>query len=309
MPDTAVGPQVPEDWQVVRSGGPRPFTTWTEYRTPDDRTYSWQGRPHRKGHGARRAGARPRSGYWAPDRLAWWVPVSFIVGSVLFILGAVASLVPSAFGGDKTVMSLVAEALYTVGALLYTAAVYAQILESLNEDDRIAANGSSQPPESWRWVGFKPRDLGFVWAFVFLIGAVIFNYETIAALLSTAHLIPEEVGLWWTSLIGGLFFLLAAVLQTFEAGHGYFPKTLRNVSWWVGAMFVLGSIGFTVGAVPGFSVTGPFQAEGEPGASIVKIGFLFGGIAFLIGSWLMLPELDKEMRAEQGSESAAESAA
>jgi hypothetical protein len=308
MPET-VGPQVPQDWQLVRRGGPRPFTTWAEYRGPDDQTYTWTARPHRKGHGARREGARPRSGYWAPDRLAWWVPVSFLVGSVLFILGAVASLVPSAFGGDKTMMSLVAEAAYTLGALLYTAAVYAQILESLNEDDRIASNGASHPPESWRWFGFKPRDLGFVWAFVFLIGAVIFNYETIAALLSTAHLIPEEVGLWWTSLIGALFFLVAALLQMFEAGNGYLPSTVRNVSWWVALMFVLGSIGFAVGAVPGFSITGSFQAEGEPGASIVKIGFLLGGIAFLIGSWLMLPELDQEMSTEQSSESSAESSA
>ncbi|PVZ05856.1 hypothetical protein [Actinomycetospora cinnamomea] len=304
-----VGPQVPSDWQLVRSGGPRPFTTWREYRGPDDLAYTWQDRPHRKGHGARRGGARPRSGYWAPDRLAWWVAVSFVVGSALFILGAAGSLVPSAFGGDKTAMSLFAEVAYTLGALLYTAAVYGQILESLNEDDRITSDGSSRPPESWRWVGFKIRDLGFVWAFVFLIGAVIFNYETIAALLSTAHLIPEEVGLWWTSLVGALFFLVASVLQTFEAGHGYFPKTLRNVSWWVGAMFVLGSVGFTVGAVPGFSITGSLQAEGEPGASIVKIGFLVGGIAFLVGSWLMLPELGKEMASEQDTDASAEKAA
>ncbi|MDD7967193.1 hypothetical protein [Actinomycetospora lemnae] len=307
MPDT-VGPQVPSDWQLIRSGGPRPFTTWAEYRGPDDRPYTWLGRPHRKGHGARRAGAVSRSGYWAPERLAWWVAVSFTVGSALFILGAAASLVPSAFGGDKTAMSLFAEAAYTLGALLYTVAVYGQILESLNEDTRITSDGRGEPPESWRWLGFKARDLGFVWAFVFLIGALIFNYETIAALLSTAHLIPEEVGLWWTSLVGALFFLVASVLQTFEAGNGYFPKTLRNVSWWVGAMFVLGSLGFTIGAIPGFSITGSFQAEGEPGASIVKIGFLVGGIAFLIGSWLMFPELDQELADEEGSQESAESA-
>jgi hypothetical protein len=196
-------------------------------------------------------------------------------------------------------MSIVAESCYSLGAALYTVSVYGQILESLNEDDRIASDGGCTPPETWRWFAFEPTRLGFVWPFVFLVGALVFNYETLAALLSDLDLIPSEVGLWWTSLIGGLLFLLAALLQMLEASGGRTHESVRNVSWYIALWFVIGSIGFTVGALPGMFDAGdvPFAKIG-PGAFIVKLGFLVGGVAFLVGSWLMLTELDQELGEE-----------
>jgi hypothetical protein len=290
--------EVPAEWEEVARGGPGPFTTWVEYRGQDGASHVWSARAHRKGHGARRAQAVAGSGYRAYDRLAWWVAVLFLVGSAFFILGAVASLVPSLFG-SQTVMSIVAESCYSIGAALYTISVYGQIVESLNADDRVASDGSCTPPESWRWFAFEPNRLGFVWPLVFLIGALVFNYETIAALLSNLELIPSEVGLWWTSLIGGLLFLIAALLQMLEVGNGRIRENVRDVSWQVALWFVIGSIGFTVGALPGMVHAGEVPlAKVEPGALIVKLGFLIGGIAFLVGSWLMLPELDQELHKE-----------
>jgi hypothetical protein len=305
---SSVGPGVPSGWQLTRSGGPRPFTTWREYVGEDDVTHVWESRRHRKGLGARRAGAGTRSGYWAPDRLAWWVAVVFVVGSVLFVLGAAASLTPSLFGGDETLLSITAESFYSVGALLYTIAVYGQILESLNEDDQITESGDGHPPSSWRWFGFEPRNLSYLWAVVFLIGALVFNYESIAALLSGLDVLSGQIGLWWTSLLGAVAFFVASVLQGVEAGHGYLPQTVREVSWWVSLMFALGSLGFVVGSLPGFSVAGTYGHSGEPGASIVKIGFLLGGIAFTIGSALMLRELDEEIRGAEAGDAAEQSA-
>ena len=192
--------EVPAEWEEVARGGPGPFITWIEYRDQDGASQVWSARAHRKGHGARRAHAVAGPGYRAYDRLAWWVAVLFLVGSVFF---------------------------------------------------------------------------------------------------SDLELIPSEVGLWWTSLIGGLLFLIAALLQMLEVGNGRTRENFRDVSWQVALWFVIGSIGFTVGALPGMVHAGevPF-AKVEPGALIVKLGFLIGGIAFLVGSWLMLPELDQELRKE-----------
>jgi hypothetical protein len=231
----------------------------------------------------------------------------FIVGSVLFVLGAAASLTPALFGGDETMLSITAESFYTVGALLYTISVYGQVLESLNEDDQITESGEGHPRSSWRWFGFEPRNLSYLWAVVFLVGALIFNYETIAALLSGFDVLSGPVGLWWTSLLGAVAFLVAALLQGAEAGHGYLPRTVREVSWWVSLMFALGSLGFVVGSLPGFSFAGTYGHSGEPGASIVKIGFLLGGIAFTIGSALMLRELDQELQGAASGETADQS--
>src|SRR5439155_6919287 len=131
---------------------------WIEYRGPDETSYVWSARAHRKGHGPRRGESVAGSGYRAYDRLSWWVAVLFIVGSGFFIIGSVASLIPSLFG-SQTVMSIVAESCYSVGAALYTISVYGQIVESLNEDDRVASDGSCTPPESWRWFAFEPTRL------------------------------------------------------------------------------------------------------------------------------------------------------
>lgn len=291
------GLQVPDDWERIARGGPGPFVTWADYRRPDQHVVRWNERRHRTGFGPR-SGTGARSGYRATDRLAWWVAVVFVVGSALFVAGAAASLAPSLFGGQET-MSVVAEGCYTVGALLYTVAVYGQVLESLNADDRIAADGACRPPDSWRWFAVEPTRLGFLWPAVFLVGALVFNYETAVALLSALGAV-EDYGAWWTSLIGAVLFGVASLLQGLEVTSGRDRPVLGDVSFWVALMFLLGSIGFVVGALPGFDVEtgGVPAAKHEPGASVVKVGFLLGGLAFLVGSALMLPELDRELQRE-----------
>lgn len=102
---------------------------------PDDRELLAQGGPW-------------RFTSYVPDRLAWWVAVLFGAGSLLFVIGAGASLVPSLFG-DQHTMSVVAESCYTLGAVLYTVSVYGQVLEHLNADDRITTEQGSRPPRHW----------------------------------------------------------------------------------------------------------------------------------------------------------------
>ena len=58
----------------------------------------------------------------------------FILGSVLFTLAAAASLFPAVFEGTATA-SGVTDVSYFVGALLFTASIYLQILEALNADE------------------------------------------------------------------------------------------------------------------------------------------------------------------------------
>jgi hypothetical protein len=64
----------------------------------------------------------------------------------------------------------------------------------------------------------------------------------------------------------------------------------------VAVLFILGALGFIVGALPGLHAPGLPTAEQGHGATIVKLGFLAGGGAFLLGSYLMLPELFTQLR-------------
>jgi hypothetical protein len=123
----------------------------------------------------------------------------------------------------------------------------------------------------------------------------VFNYETIFALGSTVGVLPE-LGLWLTSLLGAVLFLISDVMQFIEAGHGYLSFEPKDISWWVAVLFILGSLGFIVGALPGLHAPGFPTTEQGHGATIVKLGFLGGGVAFLFGSYLMLPELFTQVR-------------
>lgn len=298
---------MPRDWERATSGGPRPFTSWIAYRRPQDTPYLWESRHSGKGAGPVTAAGRvaphtpeaedspnPWLQFWAPQRLAWWIALVFLVGSLLFIAGAAGSLVPSAFGGQHR-MAIYAESCYFLGALLYTISIYGQVFESLNADDRIGPDGVTHAPQRYRWFGFEPQKLSFWTPSVLLIGSLMFNYETTFALGANLELLPKA-GLWWTSLIGSVLFLGSSLLQLAEAGHGHLRFDPRDVSCWVGLMFVLGSMGFIVGSLPGFPDTGFPTAENPAGASIVKVGFLVGGVAFLVGSYLMLPELFIQLR-------------
>lgn len=304
-----IGPRVPREWSVSGSGGPRPFTSWVAYRTPDRSRYLWESRHGRKGAGPVTATGRaaphvpvgapipnPWLRFWAPQRMAWWIAVAFMIGSVLFVAGAAGSLMPEVFGGQHA-MAIYAESCYFLGALLYTVSIYGQLFESLNSDDEVGIDRTTHAPSRYRWFGFEPRRLSFWTPFVLLIGSLVFNYETIFALGAKAELLPAA-GLWWTSLLGSVLFLVSSVLQLAEAGHGYLSFEPRDVSWWVGVLFVLGSVGFIVGSLPGFPDVGLPTAEAPQGAIIVKLGFLAGGAAFLAGSYLMLPELFLQLRSQ-----------
>lgn len=287
---------------------------WATYRRPDGSHYTWNARQHRKGFGPRtisadRVGLRTsRSGddittinpwrrFWAPQRLAWWVAVIFIVGTVFFVVGAAGSLAPSLFGGQHR-MSVFAEAVYFTGATLYTIGIYAQLLEALNADERISPNRESHAPNRFRWFVTRRSDLArldILIPFVFLIGSLVFNYETTVALASVLDFMPR-IALWTTTLLGSILFLAAGVLHYLEAGDSYFGVQRRNIYWWIGVLFVIGGIGFVIGCLPGMGTPGFPTAKEGSGPAIIKVGFLIGSIAYLIGSYLMLPELFTQLR-------------
>lgn len=310
------GPHVPDDWKQIDSGGPRPFVSWISYQLPDQSQYVWESRHHRKGSGPRwgyadRVGLRttrraqrtpnrsPWLRFWAPHRLAWWIASAFMVGSLFFVAGAAGSLVPEIFGGQHP-MTIFSETCYFVGAALYTVSIYGQVLETLNADRSIAPDRSTRAPDRFRWFAFELTRLDFLVPFILLLGSLVFNYETLVSLAAVFDVLPK-LGLWSTSLLGAALFLVSGFLQLIEASHGYFTFNPRNVSCWIGALFVVGSLGFIVGSLPGIASSGLPTAESEYGSVIVKVGFLVGGVAYLVGSYLMLPELFTQLQEHSAS--------
>ena len=300
--DNGHTPRVPDDWELVEKDGAGPFETRAVYWLPDGSTYVWESRRHRKGRGSRNISSPEENsvrsgsvsgrqniwlGFFAPHRISWWVAILFLVGSVLFAVGALASLLPEVLGGV-----LVADWSYFVGALLYTIGVYMQILEAINSRDYLGAGSTDGQEGTLDWFAWQPRRLSFMAPFVLLIGALLFNVEATLALAEGLGLIEVAALLvTWTSLTGSLLFVVACYMQLIETCHGYWCRQPREISWWLVVLYILGSVGFLVGSAFGLDVLGLVSPAEAP---IVKLSFLAGSILFLIGSYLMLPEMLSE---------------
>jgi hypothetical protein len=295
----------PDEWEKRESGGVAGFEdSRAIYRLPDGSEYVWESRRHRKGLGLRthsgraarlqdrapEAGSRnPWLGGFAPHRISWWVAVVFIAGSVLFTLGAVASLFTSFFGEETA--KLVADISYFAGAALFTGGVYLQLLESINCRDYIGMKPARRTSREFKLFAWQPRRLEFMAPFLLLIGAVAFNVETTLALLSTFGLVSLAMLISVSSLLGAILFLVPSYMQIIEVCHRYICWKPRSFSWWVTVFFTVGSAGFVLGSITGFGIPGlssPTESE------ITKWSFLEGSVCFLAGSYLLLPELYSE---------------
>ncbi len=288
--------RVPAGWERVESSGAGRFESRRVWRLADGSEYVWEDRRHRKGRGpyapsGQAAELRERQSPWlefyAPHRLSWWVAVIFIAGSALFTLGALASLFDGLFGGEEMATTVAASSYFT-GALLFTAGIYMQVLETINAGDHVGFAPSEEPWRSFRWLAWQPRRLGFDAPAVLLAGSVLFNVETALALGSSLGWVTLPVLVGVASLVGSVLFVVSCYLQLVEVCHCYLCSRLGEISWWVVALNLLGSVGFMVGSAFGFDIPG----LSSPDESLVtRVAFLQGSVFFLIGSYLMLPEI------------------
>jgi hypothetical protein len=288
--------RVPGDWELEETLGKDPFEdTRAVYRSPENYRHVWESRRNRKGRGHRVISPWPTSRlkkspwlrFWAPWRLSWWVAVVFTVGSALFTLAAAASLFPVLFGGESAA-DLVTASSYFAGALLFTGSIYLQVLEGINAADYIDTVKEERLENEFRFFAWEPHRLAFMAPFVLLVGSVFFNVETTIALAEELEWLKAPLIVGLSSVAGAVLFLVASYLQLIEVCHRYLCGRVGEISWWVTTFFVVGSAGFVVGAVFGFGIIGLSSATD---ALIVKISFLQGSFFFLVGSYLMLPEL------------------
>lgn len=284
----------PDDLEILSTEGVGGFVTRVVYRTPEGSERVWTSRRHRKGRGTRSKGAGSirRSTWlllWAPGNVSWWVAVSFVLGSVLFALGAGSSLwLRSVLAGELA--ARIADWAYFVGATVFTGAMYLQILEAINADPH-PSRARHRPDESFRWFAWQPRRLSYMEVFILLTGSVLFNVETALALVG----VSGKEGVNWLlsvpSFLGAVLFVLGCYMQVIEACHRYVCLRLRSISWWSATFNFLGCVGFLAGAAFGFQAPGLSTPE-DP--TLVKAAYLQGSVFFLIGSYLMIPETFSE---------------
>jgi hypothetical protein len=186
-----------------------------------------------------------------------------------------------------------ANGVFFVGSLFFTSAGYVQFLEAVNGDVADVARG----PSPWRWLAWKPHNLGYMAAAVQLVGTVLFNFNTGDSMLAGLSAEETNVLVWAPDVVGCVCFLVASLLAYVEYGHGRLALAPRNVSWWIVSVNLLGSAFFMASASLTFAGRAPSSAESLWSADLYT---LLGAICFLSTSYLLLPEL---AQAQSGDES------
>ena len=274
---------------AATTGGVGPFVTWVTHLRADGARLAHTSRHHRKGLGPlaiaspdidpRAAAVAVRHEWqrlWAPRRIGWWIAVLFMIGSVLFALGGALATWPHAPVLQSIDQGLIGW-IFFVGALFFTAAAYLQWLEALNNDVTNLARPNRSGPHRWRFLGWRPHNLGYLAASVQLVGTVLFNVNTADALIAGLGWEGQDLLVWTPDILGSICFLVASQLAVMEVSHHFWSFQPRSLSWWIAAINLLGSVLFMVSAV-----ASPWLAN---------FGTFAGAVCFFVGAYLLIPEL------------------
>jgi len=216
--------------------------------------------------------------FWAPQRLAWWIAVLFMIGSSFFAVGGMRAAWPGLAAMQWLDNGMLGPVFFT-GSLFFTAAGYLQFYEALNSD---FPGGASKR----RFVGWCPRNLGYLSSLSQLIGTVLFNFNTADAMIAGLGWKGEDLLVWTPNMVGCVCFLVASQLAVVEFSHRWIAFRPGQLAWWIVALNMAGSVFFMASGIASFTVTdgsmiGPFTASA---------GTFAGAVCFFVGAYLLVPE-------------------
>ena len=198
----------------------------------------------------------------------------FAVGSTLFALGAVP-------GFADAVGTRADSVTFFVGSIFFTTAALLQYLEAVD-----AAPGG--PVRGWGHIfTYRPDRIDWWACGIQLVGTVYFNVSTGAAVSANLSAETARHHVWRPDAIGSVCFLLASALAWFEVCHGWSAWSPGDISWWITALNLVGSIAFGCSAVASYVVpsTGAIW-----NVELSNLGTFVGALCFLAGAVLLLPE-------------------
>ena len=184
-------------------------------------------------------------------------------------------------------------ATFFVGSLFFTSAAYLQYAEAVNAERGL---GPRTHPPRWRPASWEPKRIDWLATVVQLIGTLLFDISTFAALHHNLTTRQTNARVWAPDAFGSIAFLISSELAFAEVCHRWLSFRNRTLGWRIVALNLLGSIAFGASAIA--SLVEP--SSGEPvSARIANAGTSVGGLCFLIGALLLMPEAAKEQRAAE----------
>jgi hypothetical protein len=270
----AAYPEAPAGWTVDARRSVGPFLTHVAWRSADGRVADWSSRHHRK-HSSKLSRPGDEGVWWAPRRASWWIGVLFAIGSTCFFIGP--------FPGFVELVGSAADGLvFFVGSIFFTSAAALQWLEAINADP-----GPQARRERFRLLAWEPHRIDWWSSGIQLVGTVLFNLDTFHALQEGLDANEYDRLVWTPDALGSVCFLVSGYLAYAEVSGGYLRPHRRTLAWWIGAINLLGCVAFGISAVAAYWV----PAEGSVLDLVAANAFTaFGGLCFLVGAVLLLPE-------------------
>jgi len=203
--------------------------------------------------------------------------VLFVVGSLCFTVGAVAAQWESS---PHAAIGVV----FFVGSIFFTSASYLQYTEAVNVERAV---GTAPRRARWRPASWEPRRIDWLAALVQLIGTVFFNVTTFTGMKTGLTTHEQNARVWAPDAVGSAAFLISSELAYAEVCHRWVCFRRRSLEWRIVALNLGGSVAFAFAAIASFIE----PSSGEPvSARITNAGTALGGLCFLVGALLLMPE-------------------
>ena len=255
----------------------------------------WSSRHHRKDLPPPEvlvAGAIRRAcfrGWWLTGDLNWWIGLTFVVGSLLFILGSIGTLWPNfpiAGVANPATVFFVGSVPFTLAALLQ----FYQAGSTTEFPEHDVASGQSKTVQR-KLLGCRPSELGWWSCLLQLSGTLLFNLSTYQALHPGPNWVSEDIWVWLPNFAGSILFLLSGYMAFAETCHEYWRYLPGNISWWAVFWNLSGCIGFMISA---FLAVLVWNDDPVTRLQLSTWFTLLGAIGFLLGSLLLMPEAATE---------------
>jgi hypothetical protein len=201
---------------------------------------------------------------------------SYAVGSLLFLIAAVASLFAAAGWIGAT---------YVAGSVFFTAAAAVQLVTASEVIHRGRPKGERQllRPRSW-----LPHRVDWVSAAIQFPGTVLFNVNTIDALDKALTTTQSNVRVWAPDMLGSICFLVSSLIAFANAEHRWISWRPGDLDWWITGLNLAGSLFFGLAAIASFNR----PADDSPTAladQLANGGTALGAVCFLIAAVLLIP--------------------
>ena len=259
---------------MIRKGPPG-FVTFRSF-VRHGRRVIWRARQSRKGL-LRDPGVAliPR---WQRPAYNWWTAACFAAGSLLFMLGATLSLVPTPLSGVQIAI------VFFLGSIPFTVGGFLQNLQAAN-----ATGFSPSAPASGRvqLLGWHPHSLGWLSTITQFGGTVAFNFNTFDAIHPSVGWQLQDITIWVPGMIGSVLFLVSAYLAFMETSHGFWSWKPGALDWRIVAINLLGCVFFMTAGIASYIPAGQ-----EPVwiGDLVNVHLWLGAACFLIVALLMMRE-------------------